>query len=144
MSTRPVRPLDAGITMLELLAVLAILALVATVAAGRIAVATPTPPSAARSIEETLKSARLLAMRSGRASVIVFEDGRISGGGEERTWDATAATVLLDDGESRQVTGRIVLHPDGSASGPTVTIRENGTERMVPAVPRSLFSALEP
>jgi prepilin-type N-terminal cleavage/methylation domain-containing protein len=135
MQISPARSKDAGLTMLELLVVLAILSSVVAVAASRIGPQAPPSDQASTRIEQLIEATRLAAIRSGQADVLVFEPGTARSSAGEVNWDGDTE-VVPGSLDARTPSGRVVLYPDGSASGPAVTIMAAGTENLVNLVPR--------
>jgi len=104
--TRPARPLAPAFTLVELLVVIAVIAIVIAIvgpAIGRI-IESNRYASAVNTVTGTLGNARALAMRTGRATAVLF----------------------LYDSEAEQVVVRIVQEAPSGSSG-SLTDRSGGT-----------------
>ena len=115
---------DSGLTMLELLLTLALLGGIVTVMGWRLQTA-PRAASVDTNVLETfVRSARLVAMRTGQADVLVFDADMVTARSGTLSWDMATTEVRL--GAAGIMHGRIVLYPDGSVAGPALQISGKG------------------
>jgi len=127
---------DAGISVLEMLVVLAICALVAGVVAASLQGRRPGPVSVA-DVTKFVDEARLKAMRSGDAMAVAFDTASLVSGDDRLSWNAGDISVSTN-GQPAAAGGsiRIVLFPDGTASGPPVSVRDSAGVHALPLLNR--------
>jgi hypothetical protein len=110
--------------MLELLLTLALLGGIVTVMGWRLQAPTRAASDDTKTLETFVRSARLVAMRSGQADVLVFDAGMVTARSGSLSWDRATTEVKLDTADA--IRGRIVLYPDGSVAGPALQISITG------------------
>jgi len=132
---------DAGLTILELLVVLGILSLITGLAAAQMVPRGERIETAYQRLEVLVDAARLTAIQSGRAQVL-FLVGEQATAGVGAVAGDDSATVTLLTGTRSPTSGRIVIYPDGSASGPTIAADEKGRRQALSRVDAETLSGL--
>jgi Tfp pilus assembly protein FimT len=118
-------------TVLELLVVLAISILVTGLVASGLRPAFDAKTSSFEEIAAFVTAARLDAMRSGAADVLVIGADAMTYRGKSLRWDASTTSVSIGEGGEDNL--RVVVYADGSVSGPAMEVTEAGVAKAVPA-----------
>lgn len=133
---------EAGVTVLELLVVLVITILVTGLIAASLQPALNERPSSFDAIAAFVVDARLQAIRTGQAGILMIGGGTMTYQGKALSWDTQTTAVSVGQREGSDAGQRVVVYADGSMSGPAIEIIEQGVAKALrtPYRPASLHA----